>query len=168
MDEIHQQRGIDSISTCRMERFCGNSTSFEVQASPCTWRSCQIGLRCVNNSFPIYGWTYSGPHKSWPVLQCISYGRRGHDFCGPLYTSTCDSGSEPLRVLGQTLVVFQVGSSTNPVIQWAVGADLYLQGWFFEALLICIEARDTRFLIWTPNHPAMPFANRRKYFRGFS
>jgi len=28
---------------------------------------------------------YSGPQKSWPLLSCISYGRKGHDFCGPLY-----------------------------------------------------------------------------------
>jgi len=34
-------------------------------------------------------WTrYSGPQKSWPLLPCISYGSRGYDFCGPLYSKT--------------------------------------------------------------------------------
>jgi len=28
---------------------------------------------------------YSGPQKSWPLLPCISYESKGHDFCGPLY-----------------------------------------------------------------------------------
>ena len=28
---------------------------------------------------------YSGPQKSWPRLPCISYGRKGHNFCDPLY-----------------------------------------------------------------------------------
>jgi len=28
---------------------------------------------------------YSGPQKSWPLLSCISYENRGHNFCGLVY-----------------------------------------------------------------------------------
>ena len=44
------------------------------------WHQMYLMKKC--NQLPMY----SEPQKSWPQLPCISYRRKGHDFCGPLYT----------------------------------------------------------------------------------
>jgi len=73
-------------TTCRDASHAVNETRVSFQ----TWRICSTYKR-ITYAKIIVG--YSGPQKSWPLLPCISYGSKGHDFCDPLYANHKDSST---------------------------------------------------------------------------
>jgi len=116
--------------TCRRASM-DKLTAIWIGISECLWDSVKIRRTRGNNSwYPVY----SGPQKWWPLLPCISYGIRGHHFCGPLYKWPWYRADG----FGPNMAFF-----SN-----------------FSSFLLSGNCP------WTLYSPAMPFGNRKIYFRG--